>query len=58
MTREGDPMEETIKCAHETCNCNVAVSAGVEVYCNEYCSEQGVGGADSPCQCGHVECAL
>jgi hypothetical protein len=51
-------MEENIKCAHETCNCNVAVSAGAEVYCNEYCSEEGVGGADSPCQCGHVECAI
>jgi len=48
---------EKIKCGHEPCNCNVESEPDVEVYCNEYCENEGIGGADSPCQCGHIECA-
>ena len=51
-------MPEKIKCAHDPCNCNVTNEADVEVFCNEYCEGEGTGGSDSPCQCGHVECAL
>lgn len=47
----------SIKCAHETCNCDVESEADVEMYCNDYCEGEGTGD-DGPCQCGHVECAV
>ncbi|MBC5827738.1 MAG: hypothetical protein GIW99_08670 [Candidatus Eremiobacteraeota bacterium] len=50
-------MDETIKCAHDACSCNVSNEPDVEDYCCDYCNEQGTGGSDSPCQCGHLECA-
>jgi hypothetical protein len=45
---------ETQKCAHPSCQCQVAAS---DKFCSELCKTAGSSEVEIACDCGHPACA-
>jgi hypothetical protein len=48
-------MEETTKCAHPACKCNVPKDGEFGKFCSEHCQTAGEM-AEIRCECGHPTC--